>query len=296
VFEIPVWHLSARLIDMVPWRVALVLAAAGTAWFLVNGERDLSVRRHAFEARAFELLRQGLVAGSPLACLGVDSGDTVEAACESAIFATPETTAASVLLVSAQLALLAEGTAMMPGDPGYEAMITGLRRRLENDRFGLVARALAMRDGCTPNACSTFALFHNVDRLRDNLAEQRYESYVSRHAARWPSTGSLPAAETSAPVASAPTVKQPAPMAAFPVSPEKFNAPVPASASEEAISAQASVPPNSLKRPGPDVFFPSAASIPPISIMNPEPNAANPAAAKVPPASQRRRKEQSSVQ
>ena len=46
--------------------------------------------------------------------------------------------------------LLADATAYADRhDPSYELIVADWRRKLESDRFGLVAQVMATRDGCT---------------------------------------------------------------------------------------------------------------------------------------------------
>ena len=59
---------------------------------------------------AFDLATRALAPGSALACLDTIAGETVENACEKALFASPEATAAAVSYVAAQLSLLAAGS------------------------------------------------------------------------------------------------------------------------------------------------------------------------------------------
>lgn len=190
--------------------------------------------RRALELRAQELASQVLIPGSPLACLDALVGESVEAACEKSLFASPATVAAASAYVAAQLTLLANMTAF-GRDQGAEqdAMTAPLRRALETDRFGFVAYVLAIRDGCTAQNCKTLALFHDANRVRTNLTTAALERYLEHHAATWTAGPEVPVAEaTQAPAAS--TAGQ---------GPRKTV----------------------------NIDFPSAASIPPVSIMNPEP-------------------------
>src|SRR5262249_46144002 len=168
---------------------------------------------------------------SALACLDAAAGETVEGACEKALFASPETTAAAVAYVAAQLSLLAASNDYARRG-GQASAIAPLRRALEADRFGIVAHVLATRDGCTPTRCGAFLLLQDVSRISANLVSRPFESAVAAHVAGW-----SPAGE-SRPVASAPAP------AAAPV-------------------AGAKVPNN--------LYFPSSSSIPPGSIMTAEP-------------------------
>ena len=269
------------------FRAVLVLLGVGLAWFTFDAwsKRDLAAERRMLDARAFELTSRALMPGSALACIESGAGDTVEASCEKALFATPEATATAVSYVAAQLALLADANSFARRDPSYAAELASLRRAVASDRFGLVAHVLAARDGCTPEQCRAFALLDDASRVSRNLAERSYEFYVVRHAAGWPPIAKPPVAAASPPVAAAgplpaAVVAMPAPAAA------------PSSPPPTAARASAAIPPSAtapaVKPPGPNVFFPSSASIPPVSIMNAEPSASAqenhaPPAAKQPP-------------
>ena len=227
-------------------RVGLILVGAGIAWIVFDGSsrRDLAFERHSLDARATDLAVRAIMPGSALACLSAAAGDTVEASCEKALFATPEATAAAVSFVSAQLALLADATDFARRDPKYRDMVAQLRHSAEVDRYGFVARVLAAREGCTANECDTFALLNNASRVSTNMAEHAYDAYVARYAAGWPIAPDSPVARSSSPPALA--------------------------------SAPPTAPASGLRVPGPNVFFPSAASIPPVNIMNAEPPASAP--------------------
>jgi hypothetical protein len=216
-------------------RVALVLIGAGAAFIAFDGwsRLDLAAERHALEARAQDLLMRSAMPGSAVACLGGVAGDVVESACEKAVFQTPEATAAALSYVAAELVLLADFTAhARRSGADFPVALAELRRSIESDRFGLVARVLAVRDGCTPTACQPFTLLADPGRIAVNLTERSYDLYVARHATGWPAGAKPPAA-----VAAGEGEAQPSAAAAG--------------------------------RSG--LFFPSAASIPPVTIMNAEP-------------------------
>jgi hypothetical protein len=245
-------------------RFSLVLVGAGIAWILLDASsrRDLASERRALDARATDLTVRAIMPGSALACLSGAAGETVEASCEKALFATPEATAAAVSFVSAQLALLADASDLARRDPKYRGMLAQLRHAAEVDRFGIVAHVLAAREGCSADHCEAFALLNDASRVSTNLAEGAYDAYVARYAAGWPAAADPPVARASTPPAMA--------------------------------AAPAAAPSIGLRVPGPNVFFPSAASIPPVNIMNAEPSApgseatgATPPAAK-PPTPQRK--------
>jgi hypothetical protein len=220
-------------------------------YFTVAARRDDDAARRALAMRQAALAAQTLAPGSALACLDDAAGETVGAACEKAVFATPETTAAAVDLTAARLSLLADMTRFdLSADPGLRAARAQLRRSIELDRYGLAAHVLADRDGCTADKCEAFAWVGDPTVLKTNLRGQPYGVYVDRHAAQWKNEKA-----NGTPVASA------APAAGL-----QPDAGPPRPAGHEAVSSQ--------------YDFPSAASIPPISIMNAEPpRADNPAAA-----------------
>jgi hypothetical protein len=233
------------------WRAWAAIAAlprfAGAAailvfcgWFAVEqwaAHERLSDQR-ALDGRVFELMTRATAPGSALACLNALAGETVEAACEKALFASPEAVAAAVSYVSAQLTLLAAARdhAQRVGG-GYESTLAQMRRAAESDRFGMVAHVLATRDGCTVEQCAAFALFDDRSRVSANISEQMFDAVVKRHMAAWPGEPTQPVAAVS-PSGTAATA--PAPIAGV---------------------------------RNPNLFFPSAASIPPVSIMNAEPAA-----------------------
>jgi hypothetical protein len=218
-------------------RVALVMIGAGLSWAVLDGvlRSDVAAERRALDARAHELLTRAAMPGSALTCLDAIAGDTVEVSCEAALFQTPEATAAAVSYVSAQLTLLAAfaAHAERPG-AGVPAMLGNLRRAVESDRFGLVARVLAVRDNCAPDACAAFALLNDTSHIAANLAGRTYDLVVARHASAWPAVAKS-AVATQTPAVAPGTM------------------PTPSS--------------------GAGLFFPSSASIPPVTIMDSEPSA-----------------------
>jgi hypothetical protein len=133
--------------------------------------------------------------GSALGCLDAIAGETVEGACEKALFASPEATAAAVSYVAAQLSLLASAREL--GHPGGTNPGTlALRRALEADRFGIVAHVLAVRDGCAPDQCSAFAWLGDTSRIKVNLAERPFDARIRTYAADWSAAGARALAST----------------------------------------------------------------------------------------------------
>ncbi len=224
-----------------PLQIALALMVALIAGWALDyfARRELAAERRTFEARAIELAARAFTPGSALACLEATAGEAVEEACERALFATPETTAAAVSYVVAQLDLLASARDLgRSGDTDLRR--TTLRRAIETDRFGIVAHVLALRGGCTPNRCSAFALLQDSSRVKTNLVQRPFEARMSYHSAAWPAAGNPP-------------------VSSVPVVPE-----APA------------VPTAAAKPPSNNLYFPSSNSIPPVNIMTSEPAARPP--------------------
>jgi len=198
---------------------------------------DATAERRVLEMRAQQLSSQALMPGSPLACLDALAGETVEAACEKALFGSPASVASASAYVGAQLTLLASTVALARHEGvALEGLLAPLRRSLESDRFGFVAHVLAIRDGCTAQNCKTLALFRDAKRVRTNLTTSTLERYLEHYAAVW-STGS--------------------------------EVPPLADATQTPASPTGSTGQGTRKIV--NIDFPSAASIPAVSIMNPEP-------------------------
>jgi hypothetical protein len=221
--------------------IVLVAALSGSLTWAVVGNAE----RNALEARAQRLTAQALAPGSPLACLDGATGDTVQDACERALFASPTTVAAAVSYVGSQFALLSDMTTYARrGGPDIDGALVPLRRALEADRFGLLAHVLVMRGGCSSNHCPALAMLHDPSHVRTNIIAQTLRHYVDQYRAAW----------AGSPVAPAPAMAEAVPQGA-------------------AVAGR--------RKPPLDIDFPSSASIPPISIMNPEPKGpATPASAR----------------
>ncbi|MGB7258692.1 MAG: hypothetical protein WBD48_11500 [Pseudolabrys sp.] len=237
--------LAGALLRGVAGAIAIV---AVLAYFDQSARHERAESRRAFQARSAELVARALVPGSALACLDGAVGEAVETACEHKVFASPQSAAAAVAYVSAQLALLADAGAAPGRDPGLAATLAGLKRAVALDRYGIAAHVLAIRDGCTAERCPAFALVDDANALKSNLKAGVFDAYVSRYTTAW----SKPEAQT--PVAANPPSAQPAPAA-----------PVPAASVPDDGEHRVAVPLS------PKYDFPSADSIPPVSIMNKEP-------------------------
>ncbi len=165
------------------FRVGLIAVAVLGAWLYMQHRGN---ERRALDDRKAALIAGSIAPGSALSCLDELAGEVVEAACEKAVFASPEAVAASVKYVTAQLALLNDGTAYAQrGNASYAAELAPLRTAIELDRFGLVAHVLAEREGCTVDRCETLTRLSNSTRVFNNLRERTFEEQVNKYTAIW---------------------------------------------------------------------------------------------------------------
>jgi hypothetical protein len=239
-------------------RGGLLLSGSALAWIVldITSAGTFAAERRALDARWLEMTTRAASPGSALACLDATAGELVEAACEKALFASPEAAAASVAYVTAQLSLLADGSDYeQRTGANYETVLSGLRHAVETDRFGIVAHVLADRDGCTMDRCDAFGVLSDTGHVRENMSARRYESIVLHYAPDWPQSVLSPVAVNGVPPAASPPAAAPA------------AAPAPSSSTATTPSKTSGL------------YFPSSASIPPVSIMSAEPTGPAPAAA-----------------
>jgi hypothetical protein len=173
-------------------RAGLVIfgAALGAimAWALLDRAPSSEQRaeRRSLEVRVERLNERALAAGSPLTCLDALAGETVEAACEKALFMSPANVAAATSFVADRLELLGAVLAYGKRDTAdIDRLLRPTRLALEADRFGFLAHVLAVRDGCTSHNCEALALLHDPARVRANLDAQPYDRYVEHYADIW---------------------------------------------------------------------------------------------------------------
>jgi hypothetical protein len=173
-----------------------------------------------------------VVAALPaLACIDDLAGDTVLAACEKALFGSPESAAAAVSYAAADIARLVSYGDVAAANKSMTPDLMALRRAVERDRYGLVAYVLQTRDRCQPEGCAAYTAMTDHNQIAANMAEGTYDGLIARHAPSWNAPPTPPG------------------VAALP-----GNLP---------LSAPTGKPTNAE--------FPTAASIPPINIMTPEP-------------------------
>jgi hypothetical protein len=217
---------------------AVLCGSLTWAFFVSAAVRDHDAERRTLELRAGQLTAQSLIPGSPLACLDILAGDVVANACEKTVFASPAAVASAISFVAARFVLLADMTdyRQRVGSDIDSAMLP-LRRELEADPYGFLARVLTMRDGCTAENCQALKLLHDASHVRTNLIAQTLDHFLEQYRVAWAKLPDVPEADM---VDAQPTA------AADPNPPGRRKVMV-------------------------NIDFPTAASIPPISIMNPEP-------------------------
>jgi hypothetical protein len=231
--------------------VGLIAAAVLGAWLYVQqgAERSLDERKAV-------LMAGSIAPGSALSCLDELAGEAVEAACDKAVFASPEAVASAVKYVTAQLALLNDGTAYVArGDAAYASELAPLRTAIELDRFGLVAHVLKERDGCTVDRCNALAQFRDSTRVLGNLRERTFEEQVKKYSAIWnaprPAAGVVAAA---GPSVALPGTSDPGTVASLPRDP---------AAAEPASQSAAVAPPAALAPPQEPPPLPGSVAPPP---------------------------------
>jgi hypothetical protein len=148
--------------------------------------RERNAEREALAQRAMVLAATAQAPGTALGCLEGMAGEQVESACERAVFATPDTVAAAVAHVAAQIGLLADAlAAAQASDTRYDTIIGSARRGLETDRYGIVAHVLLQEDNCSADQCEILNLLSDANRVRSNLRDKPFNTLVSKYAPSW---------------------------------------------------------------------------------------------------------------
>ena len=144
-------------------------------------ERDRADERRALDQRAADLVGRAMAPGSAIACLEATNTETVEGACERAVFASPETVAAATRLYRRRgLRCSRTRTNTRRGATrATRSIIAGLRRTIAADRYGLASQVLATRDGCTADACDAFGLVYDDKKLRANMKDRLFDVTVA---------------------------------------------------------------------------------------------------------------------
>ncbi|MDQ8726322.1 hypothetical protein [Bradyrhizobium sp. LHD-71] len=131
------------------------------------------------------------VAASPaLACLDGLAGESVEAACEKAVFGSADTAAAAVSYTAGQISRVIAAGNSRSLTPEQQL----LRRTVERDRYGLVAQVVAVRERCAATDCPLFRMLTDVDQIKANMNDRLYDTLVARYSPSWNSAAAGPAA------------------------------------------------------------------------------------------------------
>lgn len=141
-----------------------------------------------------------------LACLDELAGESVSAACEKAVFASAESTAAAVSYTASQITKLSSYGNVAAADQVMTPELRALRRAVERDRFGMVAYVLTVRDGCNLSECRFFQSLTNTAQIANNMNERVYESFVKQYAVAWGAPPPVPVA-AAVPVGNVPSGK-----------------------------------------------------------------------------------------
>lgn len=180
-------------------------ALAVIALLAIGIAASLTVRGAAPAGRSFEITAEPRVAPAAriaaalpaLSCLDGLAGESVEAACEQAVFASPDSAAAALSYASVQMSQVA-------ADAGVRSQTADqqlLKRTVERDRFGLVAQVLSVRERCLATDCSFFRTLSDPSRIKAHIDEKLYDTLVARYAPSW-NSAQAPAASSMANVPS----------------------------------------------------------------------------------------------
>ena len=224
------------------------------------------------EVRAPQLVGASLPA---LSCIDDLAGDTVLAACEKALFASPEAVAAAVSYAAAKISRLTAAGDVATANAAMTADLQALRHAVERDRYGLMAYVLLAREHCTPSDCTVFRSLTDRSQIEANMDQRVYEGLMLRYAPSWnappatmpmaalppsgptgkPTNADFPSAASTPPISimtpepgSAPS-RPPAPMASAPA---PHPTPAPSGAKKQAApKATHASAPTSLVPPAP---------------------------------------------
>src|SRR5215470_20116015 len=172
--------------------LAIGIAVAAT----IRGYGPLARTATAFVDRHPAVAAATTVSLPALSCVDDIAGDAVGAACEKAVFASADSTAAAVNHMAQMITRLTSFGDAATAQKTMTPELQGLRRAIERDRYGLVAQVLLARDRCTPTQCPAFRSLTDNHQIITNMDEHAYDMLVSRYAATWnappmPATGAV---------------------------------------------------------------------------------------------------------
>jgi hypothetical protein len=116
-----------------------------------------------------------------LACLDGLAGESVEAACEKAVFGSADTAAAAVSYTAGQVSRVVAAGSARTLTPEQQI----LKRSVERDRYGLVAQVVMIRDRCVVTDCPLFRALSDTNQIKANMNERLYDTLVVRYSSAW---------------------------------------------------------------------------------------------------------------
>lgn len=138
-----------------------------------------------------------------LACLDGLAGDSVEAACEKAVFGSADMAAAAVSYAAGQVSRVIAASSARALTPEQQA----LKRAVERDRYGLVAQVVAIRDRCIVTDCPLFRVLSDASRIQANMNDRLYDTLVARYSSSWSSAAAAPASPATSMLTGIPSGK-----------------------------------------------------------------------------------------
>lgn len=142
-----------------------------------------------------------------LSCIDDLAGETVETACEKALFGSAESSAAAVSYAAARLSRLVALGDVATANKSLTPSVMGLRRSIERDRYGLVAYVLSVQDRCQPTDCAAYQSLTDHNQIAANMNERVYEGLIIKYALTWNAAPAGPTAAMAALPQSMPTGK-----------------------------------------------------------------------------------------
>ena len=137
---------------------------------------------------------QQIALAPALACLDGLAGESVEAACEKAVFGSADTAAAAVSYAAGQISRVIAASNARTLTPEQQV----LKRAVERDRYGLVAQVVSIRDRCVVNDCPLFRAVSDSTQIKANMNDRLYDALVARYSSSWNSAAAMPAGGSSA--------------------------------------------------------------------------------------------------
>lgn len=162
--------------------IVITLLAVGIAAIAMMRSASVGSANDAGRSRLSLQPTTGLPA---LSCLDGLAGENVESACEKAVFASADSTAAAVSYAASQVTRLASYGNVAAADKVMTPELQALRRAIERDRYGLIAQVLTARDGCNLSVCPFFQSLTNTAQISINMTEKAYEGFVGQYLPLW---------------------------------------------------------------------------------------------------------------